>query len=64
MATSKPIAVYTTVAHKQSRVCLLALDGLFEEGVEVFSQVQTIDEIQCCQLGRARGRKYWKTAAA
>ena len=45
MATSKPTAIYTPVAHRQSKTCLSALDGLFEDRVEVFSQVQTIGEI-------------------
>jgi hypothetical protein len=45
MAISKPTAVYTPIAHRQSKMCSSALDGLFEGRVEVFSQVQTIGEI-------------------
>jgi hypothetical protein len=45
MVIGRSIAVYTPVAHRQSRMCLSALDGLFEDRVEVFSQVQTIGEI-------------------
>jgi hypothetical protein len=40
MVIGKSIAVCTTVAHRQSKMYLSALDGLFEDRVEVFSQVQ------------------------